>query len=49
MLGKKYFKLNYIVTIVLLVLTFSFANNNLTTQNGIEESTAAPTMLTGSF
>ena len=53
MLGKKYFKLNYIVTIVLLVLTlalsFSFASNNFTTQDGIEESTAAPTYTSGSW
>ena len=53
MLGKKYFKLNYIVTIVLLVLTlalsFSFTSNNFTTQDGIEESTAAPTTTSGSW
>ncbi len=53
MLGKKYFKLNYIVTIVLLVLTlalsFSFTSNNFTTQDGIEESTAAPTYTNGSW
>ena len=53
MLGKKYFKLNYIVTIVLLVLTlalsFSFTGSNFTTQDGIEESTAAPTYTNGSW
>ena len=53
MLGKKYFKLNYIVTIVLLVLTlalsFSFTGSNFTTQDGIEESTAAPTTTSGSW
>ena len=45
----RYYILLLLLLIFTLVLSFSFASNNFATQDGIEESTAAPTYTSGSW